>query len=100
MAEKVNGRYVRRSERDWRDVLARQRASGLSVGGFCRKHAMSESNFYRWRTLLGVESSEANTPTAARFVDLGAVDLAAPVAHRFELSVAIAGIFTLRLVRH
>ena len=100
MANGTTRRYVRRSAREWRQVLSRQRASGLSVSGFCRKHTMSESNFYRWRTLLEIDTSEPNTPTGAVFVELGAVNLAAPVAHRFELSVAIARIFTLRLVCH
>lgn len=100
MIDRAAGRYVRRSEWEWRHVLARQRASGLSVSDFCQKHALSESNFYRWRTILEIDTSTPSTPTEAAFVDLGALKLAAPVAQRFELDVAIARIFTLRLVRH
>jgi len=94
------GRYIRRSECEWRQVLERQRASGLSVSHFCRVHAMSEANFYRWRTLLQTDTSAPSTPTDSAFIELGAVNRAAPAEHRFELTIAIARIFVLRLARH
>ena len=33
----------------WRDLLERQRESGLSVRQFCREHQMSEASFHSWK---------------------------------------------------
>ena len=33
----------------WRDVLDRQRESGLSVRQFCREHQISEASFHSWK---------------------------------------------------
>lgn len=44
-------------ERYWRDVLARQRRSGLSVAAFCRQHEVSPAVFYAWRRRLAVGMS-------------------------------------------
>lgn len=39
-------------ERFWRQALLRQRRSGLSVRGFCRREGFSEPSFYWWRREL------------------------------------------------
>ncbi len=39
-------------ERYWRDVMAEQQASGLSVVAFCRENDVADSLFYRWRRRL------------------------------------------------
>lgn len=33
----------------WRDVLGRQRESGLSIRRFCREHQVSEASFHGWK---------------------------------------------------
>jgi hypothetical protein len=40
------------SER-WRQVLARQRRSGLSVTAFCHRHGVAASSFFAWQRRLG-----------------------------------------------
>ena len=48
----------------WRDVLERQRESGLSVRQFCREHQVSEASFHSWKRKIaghdrhGAASSE------------------------------------------
>lgn len=51
MKGKGPGRNLER-ERVWREVLDRQRQSGLSVRGFCRREVVSEASFYAWRREL------------------------------------------------
>src|SRR4029077_19781238 len=33
----------------WRQVVARWKRSGLSVGAFCRAEGLNQATFYRWR---------------------------------------------------
>lgn len=53
-------------EARWREVLARQAASGLSVRAFCRQESIREPSFYFWRRTL--REREAKQPPAAAFV--------------------------------
>ena len=46
---------VRRTRDEWRDVVARQKQSGLSISEFCRREALTENSFYRWRRVLADE---------------------------------------------
>jgi transposase-like protein len=44
----------------WRDVLERQRESGLSVRQFCREHQVSEASFHSWkRKIAGHDRDDA-----------------------------------------
>lgn len=43
-------------ERHWRDILARQAASGLNVRAFCRQEQLAESAFYFWRRTIRARS--------------------------------------------
>jgi hypothetical protein len=36
----------------WRQLVAQQEQSGLSVRAFCEQHRTSEHNFYQWRKRL------------------------------------------------
>lgn len=36
----------------WREMLARQAASGLSVRAFCKRQRLAESAFYLWRRTI------------------------------------------------
>ena len=51
MKGKGPGRDLER-ERAWREVMDRQRLSGLSVRGFCRREVVSEASLYAWRREL------------------------------------------------
>lgn len=68
-------------ERDWREKVARQAASGLSINEFCRRERISVSGFYWWRRELvkrdaangerGVETVMAGMPA---FAEVNVVD--------------------------
>ena len=47
----------------WREVIERQRASGLSVAAFCRDQGVAASSFFAWKRKLGA------TAAAAAFVE-------------------------------
>ena len=51
MKGKGPGRDLER-ERVWREVIDRQRQSGLSVRGYCRREVVSEASFSAWRREL------------------------------------------------
>jgi hypothetical protein len=36
----------------WRQLIARQQQSGVSVRAFCQEHRASEYSFYQWRKRL------------------------------------------------
>ena len=42
----------------WRQVLARQRRSGLSVHRFCQQEGLAAATFYHWKRRLGPPSGE------------------------------------------
>lgn len=43
--------------RQWRDVLRRQKQSGLSIRGFCQRESLSEARFHWWRRELARRSA-------------------------------------------
>lgn len=55
MASKRNAKR----EAGWREVVARQVSSGLSVRAFCQREGLAESNFYAWRRELRLRDREA-----------------------------------------
>jgi hypothetical protein len=48
----------------WRVVIARQRASGLSVAAFCRQEEVSPASFYAWRRRLPKEPTPEFVPVS------------------------------------
>lgn len=40
----------------WREVIARQRESGLSIKGFCAKEALAIATFFVWKRRLAVSA--------------------------------------------
>src|SRR5262245_22209779 len=69
----------RRSEQAWRELVARQSQSGLSVQAFCRREGLNPWTLYGWRSRLGargtseepVVSGAAEAEPTAWFIDLG-----------------------------
>lgn len=47
----ANGR-VRRTEEEWRTLLARWKKSGVGAREFCRKESVKLSSFLRWQQRL------------------------------------------------
>lgn len=77
MTKAVTASRARRSEGQWRSLLARHQTSGLGIKAFCRGERISEASFYRWRTILqGNRDDAAGTrpDTESAFVDLGALE--------------------------
>lgn len=63
-------------EARWRELIARQAASGRSVAAFCRDESVSVQTFYWRRARLGKPEAHAQRPAGtgfAPFIDLGAV---------------------------
>jgi hypothetical protein len=58
----------------WREVIKRQEQSGESVMAFCRREAIGESAFYRWRSELKQRGAShpagGQTNKAPRFLPL------------------------------
>jgi transposase-like protein len=84
----------------WRELIAEQEQSGLSVRAFCRQHRTSEPSFYHWRKRLAerlpmkfalVETSRS-TPAA-----VAAVEVILASGERLRIAPGIEAA-TLRLV--
>ena len=104
--EQVKQHRVYRDEAAWREIFARQAASGLLVSEFCRQEKITPGVYRRWRTLLQGERPGTGKPSAANkqtatpvqpaFVDLGALKQAEA---RCEIRVELGGGVVLSVVR-
>ena len=97
----------RRSESAWREIVARQEHSGLTVAEFCEREGLKAASLYGWRVRLRQEAAgERVSPTissrarveksAAEFIDLGAIGAG---RGRFEVRLDLGGGVLLQLVR-
>ena len=68
MRVQANGK-VRRSIEEWREILARFEASGISQREFCRKEGLPLGSFSRWRRRLEGGETPHGLDTG-RFVEL------------------------------
>jgi len=100
-------RRERRSESTWREIVARQGQSGLSVQAFCEREGIKAVSFYGWRCRLQRPARDRSTPPRAprtaqpekatgEFIDLGALSSGRP---RFEVRLDLGGGVLLHLVR-
>lgn len=64
----ANRRRDRRREVRWRQILARQAASGLSVREFCRRQKLTEASFYFWRRTIAARDREGDQPASGRTI--------------------------------
>ncbi|MGA7537691.1 MAG: hypothetical protein WBW93_02870 [Steroidobacteraceae bacterium] len=96
---------IRRDEATWREIFARQAASGLLVSQFCRQEEINPGVFRRWREVLQVPGPGPGKPVKAvpvrreivkPFVDLGALGTS---ASRCEIRLELGGGVTLSVVR-
>jgi len=93
----------RRSVESWRELVARQARSGLSVQAFCRHERLNAWTFYGWRSRLRERTAVAETAAAggstqpaAGFIDLGALSRS---ASRCEIRLDLGGGVVLHVVR-
>jgi hypothetical protein len=81
---------VRRTEAEWRGLLARFEKSGLSMSVFCRRAKLPRSSFVKWRRRLAEKASpsagfvEWAVPSSA---DEAGAELVAVRAGEFELAL-------------
>ena len=81
MGARAAGRRYRKPE-EWREVIKRQRESGLTVKDFCTREHIHEKGFYRSRRKL------SEVPTARQtFVELAHSNSVAGTAVRVELTL-------------
>jgi transposase-like protein len=90
-----------RAADQWRERIAEQQCSGVSIKQFCKEHGLAEHSFYFWRRKL-------RTPEAVRFalVDRGlrpeaqtdvCIELILPGGERLRIAAGVDAV-TLRRV--
>ena len=67
---------MRRTREEWRDLVDRQRGSGLSVSEFCRREETTENSFYRWRRAFAEEAESSFVPLTV--VELRRIEVELP----------------------
>jgi hypothetical protein len=94
-------REARRSEGQWRELLERHAASGMSVAVFCKAEGISPANLYRWGNLLKDTRMgrrvPAKDPTRA-FIDAGVLE-GSPRRSRLDLRLDLGDGWVMHLVR-
>jgi hypothetical protein len=92
--------HASQSTRDkWRQIIQAQRASGLSIAGYCRRHGIAASALYVWKQRLVHEPSEpafVQVPTTAESQVSAGADAA---GHAAVLEVCLGGGRRLRVGR-
>jgi hypothetical protein len=97
----------RRSGSYWREIVARQEQSGLTVTEFCERENLNTASLYGWRVRLRrVAAGKKTSPTISdracveraseEFIDLGAIGSS---RGRFEVRLDLGGGVLLQLVR-
>ena len=101
MTERGKSKRIRRNDTQWRALLSRFSASGLSVPAFCEREAVSTASFYRWRGLTGQRDGGeiVTVPNQSAFVDLGALNIEPVRAAALDLRLDLGGGLSLHLVR-
>jgi hypothetical protein len=95
---------IRRDAATWREIFARQAASGLLMSEFCRQEKINPGVFRRWRLALESSAQPAAKkpvrPNSAKpaqpFVDLG---LLAGGGSRCEIRLELGGGVVMTVVR-
>jgi putative transposase len=101
-------RRARRSESTWRDLIERQKSSGLTVPVFCEQEGITAASLYAWRSRLsrGSQIEPTGTRTSRKggtridapveFIDLGSMGAS---RSRFEVRLDLGQGVLLHLVR-
>ena len=95
----------RRSVKTWRELVARQVRSGLSVQAFCQQERLNTWTFYGWRSRLRGRTATPETAAVggspepeprSGFIDLGALG---GNSSRCEIRLDLGGGVVLQVVR-
>ena len=81
-----------RTSAEWRSIMARHEASGLSGEGFCEAEGIGRSAFWRWRRRLADEDA-ARAGDGVAFVELSA---AQPASWDVELELGAGVVLRVR----
>jgi transposase-like protein len=79
----------RRGPEEWRQIIGRQRPSGLTVAAYCRDLGIKDSAFYAWKRRLR-SPAKSNRSSAPVFVEVkppktlatGAIEICLPGERR------------------
>lgn len=94
--------HVRRSEKQWREILARYESGDLSQREFCSAEGIALASFLRWRRRLGSTATPSRPRTAPKrrvaapespFVEL----VAAPSGESWAFELELPGGCVLRV---
>ena len=81
-----------RKEQFWRRTVEQWRRSGLSIRDFCRRHELSEPNFYAWRRTLDERDRQQPADEAPRFVPLQVLPEDEPETSTSTTDPAVSGL--------
>ncbi len=82
-------------ERRWRERLAEQVASGLSVREFCQSQGLAEPSFYQWRREIArrdrpeSDQRSLHRPSMADFVTMHVVTGDDALAHSSNVTIEV-----------
>jgi transposase len=82
-------------ERFWRQVIARHRASGLSIRAFCECEGLTESSFFLWRRELA-RRTEPGRAAWATIVPVRVVPDPSAAAAAIEIALPSGTVVRLR----
>lgn len=100
--EQINRiKRIKRSEATWRELFARQEASGVSVQAFCRNEGITPGVFRRWRSILSGKVQKATKRSAISKATTPFIDIGAMAADRsgFQVRLELGGGVTLNIGR-
>lgn len=87
---------VRRTEAEWRAIVSRYEASGLSVSAFCRRSKLARNTFVKWRGRLAAKPSGTREPAFVEWLAPVPSDEAAPAPRVGEFELELPGGVVLR----
>ena len=100
MSEGMDGERSATKADQWRERIAEQQRSGMSVRQFCRQQGLAEHCFYGWRKRLRTEGPlrfALLAPTGAALATGSTVELVLPTGERLRVAAG-ANAATIRAV--
>ena len=74
----------RLTQDEWRELLAQQSSSGMTISAFCHRRGVCESTFYAWRQRIGLARDRNRM-----FVELKKVDEGPPASTPIDVRLPI-----------